>query len=499
MLQKPIYPSHDGLYHIARIKEFNSALNAGQFPPRLAPTILNSIGYPLFVANYQLPYYFAQIILIAINDPTFSFKIVMSVSFLLSGIFSFFLFKKISDPQEALLGSIIFCYLPYRFANLYTRGALGEAVSLMFVPLIFLSYHQMEKEEKIGYFLLPLSVFGLITSHTVIFLVFLPLIVTYPLFFQILKIHKLKAIFALLLLGIILSSFQIIPAIFEKKYLLFDQNLANLYRNHFISPFQLFRIPKEGINIGTPIQIGITSLLILAFSLFSFIKKKNAKIGYFILFFLISLFLTTSYSKLIWQNLPQITYILYPWRFLSLAIFSISFLAILCIKNSRFKSLIIIALVFLTIATSRHYFLKPTQMESNYPFPNLKTQNEFNTIWTNEETFKVRPLISSTDTNSKIKMLKANPFDVIFENTSGDESQITIRKMYFPGWKLQVDGKNTDIQIVDGLISTNLDPGTHLIEAKFEESDVRKFANYLTLLSFIFLLVLFIKMKPLTK
>ena len=84
------------------------------------------------------------------NNPQFAYKSVMAMSFILGGVFAFLLFKKIGSNISALTGALVFSYMPYRFGDLYMRGALGESVSVAFVPLIFLSLHKIRENNKLG-------------------------------------------------------------------------------------------------------------------------------------------------------------------------------------------------------------------------------------------------------------------------------------------------------------------------------------------------------------
>ena len=494
MLNEKLYPSHDGLFHIRRIEQFHQALLEGQVPPRLAPSLVGGAGYPLFIVNYQTPYYLSAIFMQSDGNPVKSFKFVMSATYILSAVWTFLLFKKFASNIASLTGAVVFSYLPYRFANLYQRGSLGESVALMFVPLIFLSMHKITDKSKFGPLLLALSIFGLITSHTIIFLIFLPMIISY-LFFM-LRVNKIiiKKVTIATMIGILLSSFQLLPSIFEKKYMIFDMSLSELFYGHFINIFQLLRIPNSGVNIGTPIQVGLVSSLILLLSLIYFFTNKDKKVLFFLIFSATSFFLVTKSSLFFWQHTPLLSYALYPWRFLSLLVLSTAFLAVYLIERTKFKIIFSILLIFAVIYTSRHYFLKPAQFEHNLPTNTLATQNEFNTIWSSEETFKDRPLIGSSQKIS-VSNLSKSTYSVLFGAETSQLTKITIRKMYFPGWQVKVNGQNHSIEIKDGLISFDLPSGSWQIEVKFSESPLRKTANLITVLSFAVLILLFVK-KP---
>lgn len=475
-----LYPSHDGLFHVARIDQFHKSILYGQFPPRLAPTILNGQGYPLFIVNYQLPYYFAEIFMLFGNNPVFAFKSTMAVTYILGAVFAFFLFKQFASSLASLTGAIVFSYLPYRFANLYTRGSLGESVAMVFVPLFVLGLHLVKNKNRWALTVLALSTFGLITSHTIIFLLFLPFFVLY-LIFQIKPKRRVLTQFLIgVFLGIISSSFQLLPAIFERKYLKFDQNLMDLFNGHFLNLYQLLRIPKEGVNIGTAFQLGITSIFILALCTVFLAKSKKTYLLFFAAVILGSIFLIHTRSVWLWRNMPFLNYILYPWRFLSLTVVSFAFLGVYLVDSVRYKKLLASAIIVLTIFTSRHYFLKSTQTDPQPPTESLTTQNEFDPIWTTQKSFSNTRLITTPGEISIINLSHA-PFLVNFDAQTKDVTRVTINKLYFPGWQVEINNMKVQPFPQDGLISFDLPSGTSKVVLKFGETRIRKVANLVSL------------------
>ena len=492
------YRSLDGQIHSKRIGQFHKAIQLGQFPPRLAPDLFGSIGYPLFIVNYQLPYYLAEPFMFVKNDPMLAYKIVMSTSHILGGIFAFILFRNIGSNWASLAGAVIFTYLPYRFGNLYMRGAFGESVSLMFVPLILLSAHLITKDQRKGVFLLALATFGFISSHTLTVPIFVPIITLY--IFLILRPSqkKLMTIFLGVIWGLLLSSFQLIPSILEKKYMVFDQKFLNLYHDFFINFYQLFRIPMPEVNVGTYLQVGIVSTFIIATSTVIFLVKPSRFLAFFLFFSSISIFLTHSSSSWFWDNFPILKYTTYPYRFLSLTILSTAFLAVYVADkiNEVFlrinlKNSFAVFLILVTFYTNRHFFLTNAPWFAIPPPPSLTTQNESDPIWSNEKTFIDRPLITSSSP-IKITSLNQSPFSLSFETQVVNQTTIVVRKLYFPGWRLKISGENRQISIKDGLISFDLEPGTSYIEAYFDKTPIRQVADLTSLAGFLALIVIFL-------
>ena len=489
MLMSPIYPSHDGLIHAERIRQFHLAIIDGQIPPRLAPTYAEGIGFPMFVVNYQLPYYLAEILMLVFGNPFVALKGVLSASYLASAVFAFLLFRNYGSHLASFVGALIFSYLPYRFANIYTRAALGESMALMFIPLVLFSLHQISKQSRSGVVLLAISTFGLITSHTLIFFLFLPFFVFYVLTFLNLDKKMLVTILVGFFLGVLLSSFQLIPAIFEGRYTKLEETFLNLYGGHFLNIYQLLRIPKNGIAVGTPFQIGLGGTLIIILSSLGLFFKKNHQIIFLLITIVISAFFIEKLSVWFWNSWPFLKFVIFPWRFLSIIAVSIAFLTVFLVDQIKFKKTFSLFLIMLALFTSRHYFLKPTQYESTSPEYIVGAPSEFDTIWSSVNTFKPRPLVE-TEPSGEISNLVQSSTRLSFDLKANSPTRAIIRKIYFPGWNVKVNGNEYETDQTDGLVSFEVGQGSWQLMFYFEETQIRLLANLLTLSSFIFLVLI---------
>ena len=440
LFRPEFFQTHDALYHVVRLDQFHQALVGGQFPVRWAPTLLNGLGYPLFIVNYHLPYYLAEtfhLIGLSLFD---SVKAVFILSLTLSSLSAFWLFYSwTKNNLAALLGAIFFILAPYRLANIFERGALGEAVAYIFVPLVFLGLDKL----KLGKTLPSIfSLSGLILSHTVVLLSFVPVFFLYTL---ILVRPKLKSLIFSGLAVFGLTAFQMFPVFFERHYLKFDANLLTAYQDHFKNLYQLLRIPHEGINLGTRFQIGLTHTLVWIIGLFFL---KNKKLFFFALIVLLGLFLITPASQPAWQNLPLVKMILYPWRFLGVIAFATSAITALLLSslNRSYLFLVSCFLFFVVLFTTRHYTRVDRFIAPIFPQELLSgngtTQNEFDPIW-----LKPEALVQTHDPSVKL---------------------------YFPGWSGTPD--------FQGLVSVK--PGT-----QFQETPIRNLGNWLSLLSLVSIII----------
>src|SRR3989338_9658111 len=133
------YGASDEL-HVAWLYEIERSLLSGKIPPRFVPDLSFGFGYPLFNFIFPLPFYIAEIF------HALGFSLVDSIKFLffltipLSGIFMYFLLNQFTSKNLSLAGALLYIYTPYRSVDLYVRGAIGEIISFVFLPLILLSF-----------------------------------------------------------------------------------------------------------------------------------------------------------------------------------------------------------------------------------------------------------------------------------------------------------------------------------------------------------------------
>lgn len=502
--------SHDGLYHVLRLQQFHTALLDSQFPVRWAPTLLNGLGYPLFVINYHLPYYIAEAFHLAGLSSFDSIKAIYLVSIIGSAISSFYLFRYWTKSNLAsIFGSILFTVAPYRLANIFSRGALGEALGYIFVPLLFLGAEHILKKKRITLFTIALT--GLIVSHTPITIIFLPIALAYTLYFSSRKYWDLFHFAKAAAISILISAFQLVPAIFERQYINLDQVVLSSYAGHFKTIWQLLRIPREGINLGTRLQVGISHYFIAAISMLTIFTAKKYIKKQLIFHFVVaaaSVFLVTKWSEFLWSTLFPLRYILYPWRFLGATALATSTMFVFFIAGlEKHKTTISFLLVALALYTNRHYIKVdkyiPEEIPSEIALGNGTTDNEFNPIWFNPETTQfAHPKAEAITGNAQISKLQTKTNEWTFTVNAQETSLIKLGHLYFPGWSVNTNGKPTKIypsqsvkttkiqKNLNGLITFYIPKGTHSIEAIFKETLTRQVGNIISLAT-VFALLLY--------
>jgi hypothetical protein len=131
---------------------------------------------------------------------------------------------------------------------------------------------------------------------------------------------------------------------------------------------------------------------------------------------------------------------------------------------------------------------------------NLHSIN-MNTIWTGKtEDYPVR--------KKQVEIIEGNGIisNTILKNTQRQflvqattPLRIVDYTFYFPGWEVEIDGKQVPIEFQDehfrGVITYRIPVGEHKVDMIFADTRVRKVAKLISVVSIVFLLVLFILRK----
>lgn len=538
-----LFQIHDD-QQVARLFLFDQAITAGQFPVRWVSGLGFGFGYPLFVFYPPFVYLLGELIHLSGIGFVDSVKIVFALSVILSGLAMYWLGKTISGRLGGLIAALFYMAIPYRAIDVYVRGALSEAFSFVWLPLAVLSFYKLSQGKQVSrkYILLgTLSIAFLMITHNLVFLPFslflIPLIVY--LFFT----SKNKRIFPIsgfitLALAAGLSTFFWMPSLLEKQFTIVDQmlltNLAN-YKIHFVYPEQLWNWPwgfggsAPGPNDGISFKVGKLNVVLSTFTLFLALvimkfrnKEPQARLAVlFFSLFIFAGFMTTSYSQIIWQMLPPLAYLQFPWRFL---IFTTLFSAILAglfinliklpILRIVFSALLIVLLLVPNIKLFQPQFYRTgltDQKATNsqviswdvsstsfeYAPKGVALRQGLNGVNTlNLEKDQIpQNTIELLAGEGELKNIRVQPQLITFDLESQEKNVVRANVFNFPHWAVKVDGQSVRITDTNKLklITFPISAGNHSVEIKFEDTKIRKIANAISVLSIMLICILTFK------
>jgi uncharacterized membrane protein len=448
------WQNHDGNFHLQRGFAAIESLKSGQFPLRWSSLLNYGCGLPVFNFFYPLIYYFFGILSLFNLDLIISFKIILSLFYILGTLSFYFLIYFLSKSRNAaLIGAVLFAINPYYLQLIYVR-ANPELLTYCLFPLILLL---ITKQKYIPLYFCLILFF---LSHNTTVLITLPFIL-YFIGYQIVKTKKIdKFLIITFILAVISSSFFLGPALLEKKYIKLGTSIAADYQQHFPTLKQLFISPwgwgysNTGSNDGMSFKFGYIQWIIFFLALTISIFRR--RLLYILIPLFLCIFLTLSPSKFIWEHIPLLQQLQYPWRLLGLSVLMVSFLGpwLYIQFSSNLKYIFLVLVILCSILSNRNHIQAVPSLEN----PDI-TRIGSTTI-----ADELLPISSKTDCYQ-------------------DSHKLT----YFPGtYSISVNQRPAAYHDCSGYVCLESgDTSTDNFTWQYQSTPIQKLFNYLSLFSFI--------------
>lgn len=504
------FPTHDGEWAIVRLAEMQREIKDLQIPPRWADYINHGFGYPLFNFTYPFPFYVGTVFRVFHIGLTDATKMIFVGSVLLSAIFMYLLGRELAGDYAGLLSSLFYTVAPFRLVDLYVRGSIGESISLAIFPLLFyLSMKFILKPTIPKLIFCSVALSMLILSHNIMALVFFPLwlvflyviVVSY---FEDVKLYTWKYFFPMILLGLGLSSYFFIPALFEKQNIILSQvKLADVSAN-FIN-LKDYLLSDWNYGLKPSFQLGWAHILAAILGLISIIltkdiyRKKYVPLLFYILgSMFILVFYAHPFSAEFW-NVAPLSWFDFPWRLLTPLAFFVALSSVFLPIHKVTKAIggvlaVITVVLSLNFAQPQSYINKP---DSYYATNDATTtsMDELMPVWVKSKpTNRYSQKVEVENGRTQLYNLVAESDAIKFKAVVSSPSTIKINTIYYPGWKFYVNEKEIipNYQNPDGLIRLNLPNGDLNISGELTNTPLRLLSNIISLSSAVVIFALLI-------
>jgi hypothetical protein len=334
--------SHDGLHHLYRLLDLDWCIRGGALYPRWLPDM--GFGYGFAILNYYGPlsYYLAEVFKLLGAGYIDSLKLTYTLGFLTSGVTMYLFTKEHLGRVPAILAGAVYVYLPYHLADAYVRGALAEFLAFSFLPLILWCFYKLIKERRLQYVAWSaLSLGGLLVTHNLMALIFAPLLVAYIAFVWSRERDRRALVYAALalLLAFGLGAFYWLPGFVESRWARLglvgpeatDYASGLVTITDFFSPYVIYRyFPHQGVELQHPLSWLQFGLVCLSLAVPLRLRHPSwAQARHHVMFFLcaafVSVFMLFTCSRPLWDHVPLLSYLQYPYRFLTLTSFATAF------------------------------------------------------------------------------------------------------------------------------------------------------------------------------
>lgn len=467
--------THDISYHTNRIIAISDELKAGHFPVLIYSNLLDGFGYasPLFYPELFL-YIPAILTALGLNFLT-SYKLFTMLTTFFTLLFTFYsanhIFKK---KNIAWTITILYGTAFYRLADIYERGAIGEVLAIVFLPIIICGLYEIIFGENKKWWIISIALFGIANCHVLTFAMLIPIILLICLL-NVDKIFKDKKkllnLFIAAGVAVVLCIGFFIPMFEQKLNDEFYIDGQTIESSEVVKERSLSLSMMLGSNIKSGYAVdsstrndgmseGIGPILLILAGLILCRKGLNYKenrfeIQLFVLGFF-SYFMTTKFFPWEWFKFLNVLQFAFRLNFIPTICFTLvgahSFYEV--VTNKR-DSVIILSIVILLISG---YVLSSVNLNFNpdiyhsfnvlVDFPNEIGNSEYLPVNTDLEDLELYNInnkeksIEFTQVGSKIEF-EYNEKDLKFE--------INVPLIYYKGYKANIvdkAGNKTELEVV---------------------------------------------------
>jgi len=554
ILKPFIHSGHSALLDLARSVIVHQSINEGKLWPDWAPVLYFGYGSPIFTFYSPFSYLIIEGLWRLGFGIVWSTNLLYLFALLMITTCCYFSGNKLFGLKGGMIAGCTAALSPYVLTDLYIRAGIAEFFAIGLFCLTLYLFIKMAFNDRIYLTIFAaLSFAAIICSHNITGLLAAGAFIFFS-FFQ----SNRKAFFRILvsiILGIALAAFFWLPALVEKDLVHSTESLTSgdyHFSNHFVTLDKLF-IPKifieppainksrsPRVDIGLPHMLGFLSFIILMikgkWKPNSGLKRISIWLGLLAVF---SILFMTGLTERIWNLIPLLTFIQFPWR---LNILAMPALSILCgsipVLVNQFTqdrkwpiiaSFSVILISVITIFPDRFpgysFFhndsnLNPVMIPQNLlfqattsnlvvPAQNAVTidtirkhgitttaKDDYLPKWVSLES---KPLKEP----DKLAEIRDNPEIPIewsdmgifaeFRFSCPEACDLRIFKFYFPGWKASEGQEEITIspEPKSGIMSIHLEPGSHNIQLEYtNDVPIRKFARILSIISLGFIIAL---------
>lgn len=319
---------HDSMTHFNWYKCFSEQMWTGDFYPRWLMEMNAGFGSPAFFYYPPVPTYVSTFLGLLIGKDATEAQLWQQLGFsagigiIASGVACYVWLKGLVAPKTAAVAAVIYLLMPYHISiDLYSRVALAEFWAFVWMPLVLKFVRDTETKSVTGFVGLAVAYALLIMTHLPTTLIFSLIPPAYVFFVG--DREKRKSRLALtvagMTLGIGIAAVYLLPAMLMQKYVSFEQQQTSgfFYENWFLFSFRSSGEPSNdrfNFRLSVMLATMIAGLVLCAAAGGKDFRRKGER-RFWQAAAVVSIFMMTPLSKFVWQLIPVVQSIQFPFRF----------------------------------------------------------------------------------------------------------------------------------------------------------------------------------------
>jgi hypothetical protein len=534
LAERGMASTHDGLLHVQRLIELEMVIRQGAPFTRWLPDLAYGYGQPLLLYYAPLAYLPAVAARFLGAGYVTSVEMASGLALVLSALAMYVLARSMFGPVASTVAAIVYAVLPYQLVDVYVRGALAESWAFVWLPLcawcLIRSWDNGRPGWSVG---LALALAGLVLTHNVTALLFLPSLVALGVLLQLTRRSERRRVpfrwMVAMALGLALSAWFWLPALAERDLVQIGETLEpELFASFFVRGWPPFRLEPlfdyqrpVSMALGSPIfwpQIGVIQVAVTIVGAAAAVRTSG--LGRAVAIWA-SLLAFGGYAMQLrplaglYDLVPLLAFVQFPWRLLALVGLGSAILAGVLVEalsgRAAIRGVFATAIVGASLVTAVAR-LDPEIVPVDEPFLSVESiarielaeyglgsthSGEYLPVSSgqrNAARFRKTLIEAGGDaagqaspppSSLQIERLDWRPERVYVEVSAAAPERLILHTFAFPGWSARVDGVPVSVETAGqlGLQAIDVPAGRHTVEVAWTRTPIQTVAAVISALA----------------
>ncbi len=444
----------DLLNHFRFALPFYDSLSVGHLYPGWLAESNSGYGDPSFRFYPPALYYLLSLARAVTGNWYIATLLSLGVLSILGALGMYFWTRSVSSDSSAMWASILYALAPYHVNELYQAFLLAEFAAASVLPFAFGFVERVCRRGRYR------DVAGLAATYALLILTHLPLAVVGSIalgIYGFVRIDRKSWRTSLRLLGIgaalglTASAFYWVRMVTELKWI--GINAINTDSSvDFSQNFLFSTLSPENLNVWWMNILAVMTFLLFVPGLALFSRRARTEAGFgplwpVTILAMLALFMTLPFSRPLWNLLPVLQQIQFPWRWLAVFSMAGSLLAAATLPywtNNKMQwqgslRLLVLGSVLVSVAFTVAHTVREAEYRNRQQFETdlqsvrgTASVNYWIPVWANPNP---RPMKSEVEAGDRqVAVNDWMPEHRRFQVSNGDATDVRVRTFYYPHW-----------------------------------------------------------------
>jgi len=463
---------HDFEFHAASWLDVASQWKDGILFPRWAAWMNHGFGEPRYIFYPPLSWILgAALTLLPLNAAVPILYIVLVQTF--AGLAAYFLLRNLTTQRAALLGAACYVINPNALLMTYIRSDFAEQLACAFFPLLLLPALRLSDllddaspRASIALFAIPYAAVWLSNAPAAVIASYsMALLFVSAALYQ----HSCRPLFrgaAGIALGLGLTSFYLVPAAYEQRWVNIGQALSSglLPSQNFL--FTAIDDPEHTwfnwiasiCALSLILLLGLAALASRRFARTASSSPRNRHVALALLIVgSAATVLTLRFTLPLWTYLPKLRFVQFPWRWMSMiALVAACFVAFAMERRRAwlwFAALVLVGTSFACFQVTNTWWDQdemPTMRDALDTGHGFDGTDEYDPLGDDHADLPADTLLATALSADSADAIAAAAHLQFLRWTAEDKqvlidtpspARVALRLLNYPAWRVEVNGK----------------------------------------------------------